>query len=244
MDKTAALAHLDEHGYVVLEGALTPDQADALQSRSYELIEAERAAGGQHIYQDGHSQRVWNLLNKGRIFEEMIQLPQVLDFQSYLLGDDCVLSSYTVNMIGAGADAGQLHIDLPLSSFPLPLPTNAFCGNSVFVLDDFTAENGATRVIPGSHKYGYGPEPDKVYDEEIQLQARKGDIVIFHGAIWHASGANRTATARMILLGFFSRSFLKPQQDNLKLVKPEVLERATPTMRRLLGVDSQSGLNT
>jgi hypothetical protein len=117
MDKTAALAHLDEHGYVVLEGALTPDQADALQSRSYELIEAERAAGGQHIYQDGHSQRVWNLLNKGRIFEEMIQLPQVLDFQSYLLGDDCVLSSYTVNMIGAGADAGQLHIDLPLSSF-------------------------------------------------------------------------------------------------------------------------------
>ena len=61
---------------------------------------------------------MWNLVNKGRIYEEMIQLPQVLALQEYLLGDNCILSSFTVNHIGPGAPAGALHIDFPLGSFP------------------------------------------------------------------------------------------------------------------------------
>ena len=244
MTKEEAITQLDEHGYVVLEGALTPEQTNALRDRSIELIKEERAAGGEHVYFDGKSQRVWNLVNKGRMYEEMIQLPQVLEFQEYLLGDDCVLSSFTVNLIGPGSPAGNLHADYPLGSFPKPLPLGAFYANTIFVLDDFTLENGATRMVPGSYTLGYGPEPEKQYDDVIQLSACKGDIVIFHGATWHGSGANRSEQERMILLGFFCRSFIKTQQDNFKLAMPEVVERATPTLKRLLGFDSQSGLRT
>ena len=95
-----AKAHIDEYGYAVLKEALTADQANALRDRSAELIAQERAAGGEHVYLDGSAQRVWNLVNKGRIYEEMIQLPQVLALQEYLLGDNCILSSFTVNHIG------------------------------------------------------------------------------------------------------------------------------------------------
>jgi ectoine hydroxylase-related dioxygenase (phytanoyl-CoA dioxygenase family) len=244
MDKKEAIAHLDEHGYVVLKGALTADQANALRDRSAELIKEERAAGGEHVYLDGKSQRVWNLVNKGRIYEEMIQLPQVLEFQQYLLGDDCVLSSFTVNLIGPGSPAGNLHADYPIGSFPKPLPLGAFYANTIFVLDDFSPQNGATRMVPGSYKLGHGPEPEKEYDDVIQLSARKGDIVIFHGATWHGNGANCSDQERMILLGFFCRSFIKTQQDNFKLATPKVVERATPTLKRLLGFDSQPGLRT
>lgn len=237
-----AKAHLDEHGYVVLKEALTPEQANALRDRSAELIAEEKAGSGEHVYFDGQAQRVWNLVNKGRIYEEMIQLPQVLALHEHLLGDDCILSSFTVNLIGPGAPAGGLHVDFPLGRFPQPAPPFAFCSNTIFVLDDFTLENGATRLVPGSYKRGTPPDPETDYDDVIQLDARKGDIVIIHGATWHSSGANRTGQERMILLGFFCRSFMKPQQDQYRLASPEVVERATPALKRLLGFESQSGL--
>ncbi len=95
MTKEDSIGQLDEHGFVVLEGALTLDQAVGLRDRSAELAAEEWAAGGEHVYHDGKSQRVWGLVNKGRIFEHMIQLPQVLKLQENLLGEDCVLSSNT-----------------------------------------------------------------------------------------------------------------------------------------------------
>lgn len=237
-----AKAHIDEYGYAVLAQALTPVQANALRDRSAELIAAERAAGGEHIYLDSRAQRVWNLVNKGRIYEEMIQLPQVLALQEHLLGDNCILSSFTVNLIGPGAPAGRLHIDFPLGSFPQPPPAIALCANTIYVLDDFAPENGATHIVPGSYKRGCPPAAEKEYADVVQLAARKGDIVVFHGATWHGSGANRTERERMILLGFFCRSFVKPQQDQFKLARPEVVARATPTLKRLLGFESQSGM--
>ena len=246
MDKEQAIAQLDEYGYVVLPGAMTRDQAEQLRQRSAELIDQERPSG-ENVYLDGKSQRVWNLVNKGRIFEDMIQLPQVLELQEYLLGDDCTLSSFTVNLIGPGSPTGALHIDTPLGAVPKPLPDFAFCANTVYVLDDFTPDNGATWLVPKSCKRGYGPEAGSMPDSlagGIQLEAQQGDIAVFHGATWHASGANRTDRERMILLGFFCRSFMKPQQDNYRLARPEVIERATPTLKRLLGFDSQSGLRT
>lgn len=238
-----AKAHIDEHGYVVLKEALTREQANALRDRSAELATEEKA-GGEHVYFDGQAQRVWNLVNKGRIYEEMIQLPQVLALHEHLLGDDCILSSFTVNLIGPGAPAGGLHVDFPLGRYPQPPPPFAFCSNTIFVLDDFTPENGATRLVPGSYRRGTPPDPEKEYDDVIQLDARKGDIVIIHGATWHSSGANRTGQERMILLGFFCRSFMKPQQDQYRLASPEVVERASPALKRLLGFESQSGLRT
>ena len=246
MNRDEAISHLDEDGYVVLEGALPPDQANELRDRSAELIAEERTSGhaeegrGREIYLDGKSQRVWNLVNKGRIYEEMIQHPQVLELQEHLLGDNCILSSFTVNLIGPGSPAGRLHFDAPLPD----KPSAPFTANTIYVLDDFTPENGATWVVPGSYRRGYGPEPEKEYGDAIQLGAHKGDIVVFHGATWHRSGANRTERERMILLGFFCRSFIRPQHDQFRLARSEVVERAKPTLKRLLGFDSQPSLRT
>lgn len=230
--------HLDEHGYVVLEGAMTEAEANELRERSVELVFNEREDGSE-LYLDDKSQRVWNIVNKGRIFEEMIQHPQVLAFQEYLLGTDCTLSSFTVNFIGAGSPASGLHIDYPLGNLPPPLPTFALCANTVYLLDDFTEENGATRVVPGSHKRGYGPKSGEEYTDVIQITGKKGDIIIVHGHIWHSSGENRTDQPRVGLLGFFCRSFMKPQQDHLKIISQEIIDRASPNLQRLLGLNSQ-----
>jgi ectoine hydroxylase-related dioxygenase (phytanoyl-CoA dioxygenase family) len=231
---------LDERGFVILEGALAAQETDELRQRAMTLVREEAAAGTGAIYLDDKAQRVWNLVNKGEIFEQAIQHPQVLGPMEYLLGEDCTLSSFTVNIIGPGASASNFHFDLPLSRLPLPRPNFALCANSMWFLDDFTVENGGTRCVPGSHlRLDQVPEPEGDYPETIQAQGPRGSIMITNGGIWHSSGANCSEGDRVALLGFFCRAVLKPQQDHLKIVSQEVVERATPTLKRLLGYDSQ-----
>ncbi len=233
-------AFLDEHGYVTLPNVLTPDEAADVRARVMALAEEERATKPDNVYLDGKSQRVWNLVNKDEAFERLVQHPRTLGAHEGMLGDDCTLSSFTANVIGPGSPAGGLHLDSPLTALPTPLPQYALVANSVWLLDDFTEENGATFVVPGSQKLGRLPAEDDTV-EPVQVTGRAGSVTIIHGSIWHGSGANTTDRHRVCLLGFFTRAVMKPQQDQMRLASPGVLERATPVMRRLLGFGSQSG---
>ena len=237
-------AHLNEYGFVLLENAITTAQADALRDRSMALAEQERKASGEHVYLDDKAQRVWNLVDKDELFENAIQYPRMLNGIEYLLGEDCTLSSFTVNIIGPGAPEGGLHIDHPLGGMPTPRPSFALSANSVWFLDDFTLENGATRCVPGSHRRLEAiPEPGVKYDDGVQITGPKGSVMIINGSLWHASSANHTDRARVCLLGFFCRAFMKPQQDQQKIVSSDVIARATPTLKRLLGFDSMPNTN-
>ncbi len=236
----AERSHLDERGFVVLEDAIPADQVEALRDRSMVLARQERTASGEHVYLGERAQRVWNLVDKGEVFERAIQHPRVLGAMAHLLGPDCTLSSFTVNVIGPGAPDGDLHIDHPLGTLPTPRPAFPMSANSIWFLDDFTAENGATRCVPSSHRRLEAlPEPGERYDDELQVTGPKGSVMIINGALWHASSANRTDRERVCLLGFFCRAFLKPQQDQVRIVSDEVVARATPTLKRLLGFDSR-----
>lgn len=233
--------NLDKNGYLKLENVFDEVEAIKLYEAAMELDRREREEGKGFLYLEDRAQRVWNLVNKNRVFEEAIQHPRILEWQEYLLGKDCILSSLTVNRIGPGAPPG-MHIDYPLSSLPEPLPAFALCANSVFLLTDFTEENGATRVVPGSHLRGRKPGPDEKFEDSIPLLGKKGDVVIIHGTIWHGNGTNHTNDSRVALLGFFCRSFMKPQQDHIKIVSQDVVQRASPILKRLLGYDSQPNL--
>jgi ectoine hydroxylase-related dioxygenase (phytanoyl-CoA dioxygenase family) len=238
----AEKSQLDEQGFVLLKDVITADEADELRATSMFLAEQEREAGCGHTYLDDGAQRVWNLVNKGEPFEKAIQHPRILAAMEYLLGEDCTLSSFTVNVIRPGATDGGLHIDSPLSSMPTPRPSFPIVANSVWFLDDFTLENGATSCIPGSHRRLEAmPEPGVEYDDEVQIPGPKGSVLIVNGSAWHGSSANHTDRDRVALLGFFCRAFMKPQQDHSKLVSDAILDHATPTLKRLLGFDSMPG---
>jgi ectoine hydroxylase-related dioxygenase (phytanoyl-CoA dioxygenase family) len=235
----AEKAHLDEYGFVLLESVITADKADELRDLSLRLAEQDRASGHAFLYL-GAAQRVWNLVNKGREFERVIQHPRVLAAMEHLLGADCTLSSFTVNVIGPNAPIGGMHIDYPLTSLPTPRPAWPLVANSVWYLDDFTVENGATCCVPGSHRrLEATPDLHTLPPDAVQAPGPKGSVLIVNGAAWHGSMPNTTDRDRVALLGFFCRAFMKPQQDHLKLVSPEVFARATPTLLRLLGADSQ-----
>lgn len=230
---------LDEHGFVLFKNVITTDEADQLRNLSVSLAAEERKDGRGFMYYDNCAQRVWNLVNKGELFEKAIQRPRILSAIEYLLGEDCTLSSFTVNIISPGAPDDVLHIDYPLSAMPTPRPSFPIVANSVWFLDDFTLANGATSCIPGSHRRLEAmPQAGVRYDDKVQIPGPKGSVLIVNGSTWHGSSANRTNRDRVALLGFFCRAFMKPQQDHFKLVSDAILDRATPTLKRLIGFES------
>ena len=237
---------LNKEGFLLLESLIPSDTAVKLRKHALALATAERETGSPHLYMANESaQRVWNLVDKGEIFEEAIQQPKMLAAMTHLLGPDCTLSSFTVNVLYPGAPDIGLHIDYPLSGLPIPRPSFPMVANSVWFLDDFTFENGATSCVPRSHRRLEAlPEPNVEYADEVQICAPQGSVLILNGALWHGSSENRTDKPRVGLLGFFCRSILKPQQAHLELVSDAVISRATPTLKRLLGFDSLPSLNT
>ena len=191
--------HLDEHGFLLLESLLPLGTTAQLRERSLALAAAEKETGSSHTYLANDSaQRVWNLIDKGEIFEEAIQHPKVLAAMAYLLGADCTLSSFTVNVLYPGAPDAGLHIDYPLSALPTPRPSFPMVANSVYFLDDFTLENGATSCVPGSHRRLEAlPESGVEYADEVQICGPRGSVLIVNGAIWHGSSENRTDEPRV-----------------------------------------------
>ena len=236
---------LDTEGFLLLENLIPTDTTTQLREHALSLAASEQQAGKSHTYLANNSaQRVWNLVDKGEIFEEAIQQPKMLEAMEYLLGADCTLSSFTVNVLYPGAPDAGLHIDYPLSALPTPRPNFPMVANSVWFLDDWTLENGATSCVPKSHRRLKAlPESGVEYADELQICGPRGSVLIVNGAIWHGSSENKTNAPRVGLLGFFCRSILKPQQAHMNLVSNDVISRATPTLKRLLGFDSLPNMN-
>ena len=183
------------------------------------------------------SQRIMNvpaqLKETGRIIEHPIMLGLVRG----VLGNDCLLSDLSATSIGAHTPAGGAwHIDAPLTQMPEPLPDIPLTVQNAWMLDDFTENNGATRVVPKSHlfrkKPGWGYDSEQ---DEIILTGPAGSMAMWLSQTWHRSGPNLTDNPRRALLGYFSRSWIKPFSDYTRAVPKEVMETYTPSARYLMG---------
>ena len=97
--------------------------------------------------------------------------------------------------------------------------------------------NGATRVVPGSHLLGHGPDYGNL-PETVPVTGPAGTVMVFDGRLWHQTGPNTTAGERRHgVLAYYCRPFMRQQENWFVSLKPEVLDRATPTLRHLLGWD-------
>jgi ectoine hydroxylase-related dioxygenase (phytanoyl-CoA dioxygenase family) len=114
--------------------------------------------------------------------------------------------------------------------------------NTVWMLDDFTPENGPTRMIPGSHKWGTRPQdvladPLAPHSQEVMLTANAGSIAVMNAHMWHAGTANRTASPRLAMHAFYCRRDKPQQQYQKQLLRPEVQAALSPDVRQILALD-------
>jgi hypothetical protein len=186
----------------------------------------------------------WHLLGEDRAFEEALMNPVVHTLARYFLGKSCVVSDFIGSMKQADpTPTHRLHTDQ--HGTPPPLPQYAQFLNITWALTDYTRDNGALAIVPGSHRFGYRPN---VYEQDhlkndalvpaIPVECPAGSLIIWGGTTWHASYPRTAPGVRMSVLMLFVRSYMKPIQDVLKHVPPEVLERNNKEFARLLGKNS------
>lgn len=236
----AARRQLDDEGFTVIPDVLSADEITTYRALLLELGQAERRDGLANMHTDDKGQLVRWLVNKGEMFERLVDHPQVSPYFEYMLEPDYTLSTLTSNIIAPGATDGGYHVDSALGSMPEPLPDFPLFVNSLWLLDDFTPANGGTRFVPGSHHFLRAPPLDlKRHANEVRLSAPKGSVFLFNGAIWHSAGANTTGRERMCLICFCCRSYMKPMFDFVHYLKPEVLARSTAMQKKRYGFDSQ-----
>jgi ectoine hydroxylase-related dioxygenase (phytanoyl-CoA dioxygenase family) len=230
---------LVEQGFCLVRNALEPGERRQLRDTLVRVAAEEIATGTDYVYEDGSNQRVWVLLNKGECFERLVQNEIALELVGHLLGPGFLLSNVNANIAGPGGKPMFLHSDQDY--VPSPFPEYALVTNVMWFLDEFTDENGATRIVPMSHTLRHHPDYTRRYDT-VAVTGPAGSAMVFHGALWHQTGANRTANQkRHGILTYYCRPFMRQQENFFKSLKEEVLARATPRLRQLLGYEMWLG---
>jgi hypothetical protein len=230
---------LDDEGYVVLHGCMEPGLLHALRTRILELFDQEGERAGSEFKTEEHAHRLANLVNKGEVFRRAIVLPEVIERVRHVLGEDCKLSSLNARSADPNTDVGQpLHVDMGA----IPDEKGYWVCNTVWMLDDFTRDNGPTRMIPGSHKWGTRPQdvladPFAPHPEEVLLTGKAGSIAVMNAHLWHGGTANHTAAPRLAMHGFYCRRDKPQQQYQKQLLDADVQAGLSPELRHLLALD-------
>lgn len=232
---------LDQQGYLLLNGLLTPEEVAEVTARAEAVWADEGAQAGSENYLEPGVRRLANLANKGAEFRRLLVHPAVLEAVRTVLGP-----RVRINMLNA-RDA------LPHGTAVQPLHTDADHGakadaqgylvcTAIWMLDPFTRENGATRLVPGTHRDTTLPKEvlADVYAShpaEVVVTGQPGDVFIFNGHCWHAGGANHTDGPRRAVLAHYARAD-QPQRLNQKQsLSPAVQAALSPLEREVLGLD-------
>jgi len=230
-------AALDENGYLALPTFLSNHDVRRLRSRFDELIVEEGDGAGQEVHQEEGTHRLANLVNKGAAFEVCFTHPKILAAMRHVLGPEFKLSSLNGRAPLPGSGLQALHADWPEAVEP---GDYRVC-NSIWLLSDFTQENGATRVVPGSHRSGKHPrqdmeDPKASHPDEVILTEAAGTIAIFNSHVWHGGTLNRTDKPRYGLHAYFCRRDQKQQTDQKAKISNETYSRLSEAARTVLDV--------
>ncbi len=230
---------LDRDGYAPLPGVLSAGQLAAIRARLAELLAAEGDQAGIEVHQEAGADRLADLTNKGPMFRPCFTDPRVLACIAHVLGD-FKLSSLNFRAALPGHGHQSLHADW---GGPVPPSGYQVC-NSIWLLDDFTADNGATRVVPGSHRAGPNNRPAREalsdpaapHPDEVRLIAPVGTVVVFNSHLWHGGTRNDSGRPRRALHSYFTRRGNGQQLDQKKYLRPETLAHLSPADRFILDI--------
>lgn len=230
---------LDEVGYLVIESYMGDALLGEVRKRVDELFEREGAMSGSEFKQEPGARRLANLVDKGEVFAQCISMPEVLDATSHVLGPEFKLSSLNVRATNPNSDDAQpLHCDMAA----IADDRGYWVSNTLWMLDDFTRDNGPLRVVPGSHRWNRLPQdvlddPRAPHPEEILVLGPAGTIVVCNAHVWHGGTANHTAKPRRAMHSFFCRQDKPQQQYQKKMLSPTTQAALTPQLRKLLALD-------
>ena len=195
------------------------------------LIEEEGDDAGKEVHQEAGALRLSDLINKDPMFDFCYTHPRLLAAVRQILTSDFKVHSLNCRFAIPGEGQQGFHMDWgPRDKEDLKLSQNGhyFVANSLWLLDDFTATNGPTRLVPGSHKWGKSPkevmdDPTSAHPDEVKVVAPAGTVVAFNSHVWHGGSLNRSHDLRRAMHMAFVRRNLPQQTDQRQYLRPNLL---------------------
>ena len=233
------LQQLDEVGCLALPGFCDPDTTRRIAERLEALYESEGEQAGSEFKPEEGCRRLANLADKDELFRELMVREDLLAYIRHVLGPSIKLSSLNARSINAGCLRTQpLHADMSA----LPDVDGYWVCNSLWMLDDFTPENGAVRFVPGTHQSGRLPadvldDPETEHPGQELATGPAGTVLVMNAHLWHGGLPNLTDRPRRALHIFFARSDHPQQQYQKRLLREETQAGLTPEQREILALD-------
>jgi ectoine hydroxylase-related dioxygenase (phytanoyl-CoA dioxygenase family) len=239
-EPSKALACLRENGACVVTGVLKSAALEDVRSTLYRAAESDASRGWQRAYgygKDDHiNQRIWNLPSRDPVFCDLVEHPVAMHFVKEMLGWPALLSSMSANITGKGGASMMLHADQGYMPLPWDRPHGI---NIAWCIDDFTAENGATCIVPGSHAWNSPGGGAELAERLVPVEAPAGSIIVMDGRMLHTNGVNTNGQRRAGIFSWYTLPIYLPQENWFLSLNPAIRQFGSETLQTLLGFRPQ-----
>jgi ectoine hydroxylase-related dioxygenase (phytanoyl-CoA dioxygenase family) len=228
----------DQRGYRVVPDAIDSTTIALLRRQLDPYLQG--ALMGRNDFEGLRSERVYSLLAKAPAVAALIEHPAVLAVADQFLAASYLLSAALVVNLHPGETTQGWHQDDALGAPPPPRPVQGV--STIWALDDFTAANGATEVIPSSHLWETrAPEPVEMDRLAVSLEMSAGSVAIFPGTLYHRGGANRSDAMRLGMTIQYCQPWLRQLENMMLAVRPELAARYSKRIQELVGYNLVAG---
>lgn len=221
------LAAIEKHGFVIIQGLLDDRELEDIRAAATPLLNE----AGRNDFEGLKTQRVYAVLAKTRALDRLVDHPRVLALLDRLFLPNYLLSQLQIINILSGEKAQTLHTDDAF--YPVPRPRPPLGAATVWAIDDFTEDNGATSIVPGSHHWESDQHPSE--HDAIPAVMPAGSVVFYPGTFWHGGGANMTERERLAVTCQYCEPWVRTQENFFLGTPLEVVAAVSEDIRRLLG---------
>jgi ectoine hydroxylase-related dioxygenase (phytanoyl-CoA dioxygenase family) len=219
---------MQAEGYCIVERIMSKKQVKETKADLLDVLGV--TPKGRNDFEGYATQRIYALFAKTRMFDQAAIHPLLLGVLDQILGY-YQLSAPVGIFIGPGEVAQGLHKDQ--SVYPLPEDFRPVVVNTMWAFDDFTKANGATRLIPKSHKWTDRRPTGK--EKFVYAEMPAGSVMFYPGNAWHSGGANTTDTPRLGVILEYVASWLRAQENHVLAVPRDIVETLPERLQELLG---------
>lgn len=223
---------IQSDGALILENVLSEKQVERVLEEIKPYVEATKP--GSDDFSGRHTKRTGALVARSAACRELVMNPTVYGSAKRFLAPwskRIQLHLSQVICIGPGQPAQQIHRDRWAWGTHLKGVEPQF--NTIWALTDFTEENGATQVVPGSVEW---PDNRKIRSEEIcQAEMSKGSVLLYSGSVFHGGGENRSADFRVGINLTYALGWLRQEENQYLSCPPEIAKTLQPELQELIG---------
>jgi ectoine hydroxylase-related dioxygenase (phytanoyl-CoA dioxygenase family) len=242
LDTEGHVARIRDVGYTILPEVVPEPLRRTLVETVDRLMDDLGIPTGENTFLGTRTRRIFNLLARDRVFADVPLHPPVLEVAEQVLDPGLLLSSLTAIEMLPGQAAQPFHADD--GSIPLPRPHVPLSCVAIWALTDFTPDNGATRLVPGSHRRDRKPRKGEQpgADEVVEAVMPAGSVLVYDGGMWHGGGPNRSDDRRLGIVCNMCAGWVRQEESQLLALPRDHVARLPDRLRRMVGYGVYRGL--